>query len=859
MKARDYIILKFGGTSVSSLKRWKTISSVVKDRCKDGYSPIVVCSAISGISDALERLFEKASQGEYADTLREIVDRHKVFAKELGINFDLVKEDIKNLEKLSQGISLAHEASPKVKAQILGSGELMLTKLGGDFLRRNGVDARWIDARNYLVSDSNLNCGQQRDYLSAKCKFGQDEKLKKALASKKGGVFITQGFIAGNEKGETVLLGRGGSDVSASYFASKLSAKRCEIWTDVPGMYTANPHLVPEARVLRELHYKEAQEIASLGAKVLHPFCVPPLVEQKIPLHVCCVDSPDAVGTVVSSKGEAEGACIKAVSSRTGITIISMETAYMWHQAGFLSDVFNCFKRYGISVDLVSTSETNVTVTLDKRVNTAEASAIKDLIRDLGRFCNVKIIESCAMVSLVGSGIRAILHQMAPALEIFEDQRVYLVSQAANDLNLTFVVDEDQAIRLVRQLHAELFGPDRKDSSLGPSWQEIFGEKPKDLKKDCWWYRRRKDLLKLALKKAPLYVYDEATMKEKIAELQSMKNVDRILYSIKANANNGILKRCFKSGLSFECVSPEEVLHILKTFPKIDPQKILFTPNFVSREEYELAFKKGIVVTLDNLYPLQAWPELFENTKLFIRIDPGEGRGHHKYVKTAGAKSKFGISIDQLGDLQKFLRKSGADVIGLHAHVGSNIYKHDTWSNTAKFLVKVAEKFPNVGVLDLGGGLGVVERLGKAKLDLNAFDKSLSEIKDAYPKYKLWIEPGRFIVANAGVLLASVTQIKEKGGYSYIGCNVGMNTFIRPALYGSYHEIFNLTRIDEEPSVVADIVGPICESGDVLGHSRHMPAAKDGDIILIDTVGAYGWVMSSCYNMRQPADEHFLF
>jgi diaminopimelate decarboxylase/aspartate kinase len=243
---------------------------------------------------------------------------------------------------------------------------------------------------------------------------------------------------------------------------------------------------------------------------------------------------------------------------------------------------------------------------------------------------------------------------------------------------------------------------------------------------------------------------------------------------------------------------------------------------------------------------------------LLLRIDPGEGRGHHKYVHTAGAKAKFGIWPSQLGNVKKLAEKYNVKIIGLHAHVGSNIFKTDTWSNAAQFLCKIGKDFPEVKFIDAGGGLGVVEKPGQSELDIVATNENLKRVKNDFPQFEFWIEPGRFVVANAGVLLAKVTQTKQKGDYFYIGTNAGMNSLIRPALYGAYHQIVNLSRIDEKPNTIANIVGPICESGDILGYAREIVGPNDGDIILIDTVGAYGRVMSSNYNMREPAEEYFL-
>ena len=272
-------------------------------------------------------------------------------------------------------------------------------------------------------------------------------------------------------------MGRGGSDTSGSYFAAKLAAVRLEIWTDVPGLFSANPRLVPTARLLRALHYDEAQEIASNGAKILHPRCVLPVRQYKIPLHVYATQAPGLEGTIVSANVADSAAQVKAIAIKKGITLISMESPGMWHQVGFLADAFQVFKNQGLSVDLVSTSETNVTVSLDPAANTLDPAALSRLTARLGELCRVEILGPCASLSLLGHNIRGILHELGAAFELFQDHKIYLVTQAANDLNFTFVIDEAQGDRLVHQLHERLIQSIGSDKVLGPTWQQLFAAK----------------------------------------------------------------------------------------------------------------------------------------------------------------------------------------------------------------------------------------------------------------------------------------------------------------------------------------------------------------------------------------------
>ena len=459
-------------------------------------------------------------------------------------------------------------------------------------------------------------------------------------------------------------------------------------------------------------------------------------------------------------------------------------------------------------------------------------------------------------MSLVGRKIRTIVPRLAPALEVFEEEKIHLMSQAANDLNLSFVVDQGQGPKLVRKLHASIIGKAGGSPAFGPSWERLFhGDKPTVLTHDVWWVEKRQQLLDIASGHLNAYVYDRDSVRRAARSLLDLASVDKVLYAVKANFNVELLQALEAAGTDFECVSPGEVEWVERALPGLDRGRILFTPNFAPREEYAEALAKGLRITLDNLYPLQAWPELFEGCELFVRVDPGQGRGHHENVKTAGQHSKFGIPMFEIDELVALLDAAGATVVGVHAHSGSGILDPDNWRSVAVKLVEVAKRFPSVRAIDLGGGIGVPDKPGDAAFDLEKLDATLADIRAAYPKYEIWLEPGRYLVAQAGVLLTHVTQMKGKGDMRYIGVGTGMNSLIRPALYGSYHEIVNLTRADEAATDTVTVVGPICETGDRLGSDRLLPTSQENDVILIANAGAYGYVMSSPYNRREVAAE----
>ena len=370
-----------------------------------------------------------------------------------------------------------------------------------------------------------------------------------------------------------------------------------------------------------------------------------------------------------------------------------------------------------------------------------------------------------------------------------------------------------------------------------------------------WWAKRRDTLLDIAERHQNAFVYDRCTIIEAARRLTALKSIDRVLFAMKANFNPQVLATLADCNVDFECVSPPEIDHLLHHLPTVAKTRVLFTPNFAPRADYAWAIKGSVPLTLDNLYPLREWPELFGGQEIFIRIDPEIGGGHHSHVVTAGSQSKFGVPLSELDELEQLVKKAGATVVGVHAHSGSGIPEPDTWGRVADVLAAVADRFESARVLDLGGGLGVPSRPDEEGFDLAAMDTALLAARTRHPRYALWIEPGRYLVAEAGVLLTRVTQVKGKAGERYVGVATGMNALIRPSLYDAYHEIVNLSRLDEVASETVTVVGPICETGDTLGRSRCLPRCEENDVIAILNTGAYGRVMSSQYNLRPIPEE----
>ena len=913
-----WVVLKFGGTSVATAERWRTILDLAAARRAAGMRVLVVVSALSGITDALKALC-RCAPSEREDAWASVVARHRELAVQMqladvarvehwlaslrALVFPLppgervrlrptgsavnsisrtegrapwmararAGEDLDVQAELANSEPSPRRAAPGASrrlsrgerghwwhAAVQAHGELLSSAIGAAFMTANGLPTEWLDARDVLLARELPFLNERARVLSAQVQAEPDVAFAAQMAAR-GEVFISQGFIARNAEGETVLLGRGGSDTSAAYMGALLRAARVEIWTDVAGMFTADPRQVPGARLLQHLDYDEAQEIATTGAKVLHARCLSPCRRARVPLWIKDTQHPDLDGTVVAPQPAEIAPSIKAISSRRGITLVSMETSGMWQQVGFLADVFALFKKHGLSVDLIGSAETNVTVSLDPTENLLDSDVVAALAADLAKVCRVKVIAPCAAVTLVGRGMRSMLHRLSGVLAEFGRMRVHLISQSSNNLNLTFVVDEGTLDGLLPRLHELLIraGALRTDDTtlFGPSWQSLYGKSGTYVRAP-WWRAARGGLLDLA-RATPRYVYNLPTIRERARALRALQSVDRVYYAVKANAHPAILRALAQEGLGFECVSPGE-LDAVDAIAEANASPRLFTPNFAPHVDYERALQRGVPVTLDALHPLQHWPDLFAGREIMLRVDLGRGLGHHDKVRTGGADSKFGLPLEHLDAFMELARRHDVRITGLHAHLGSGIMDASHWPTVCGQLASIAERVGSVRTLNLGGGLGVPSHPGEAELDIAAVDAALAEVKRTYPQYELWLEPGRWLVADAGVLLAHVTQTKRKGTIDYLGCDAGMHVLIRPALYDAWHEIVNLSRLGASADIVYQVVGPICESGDVLGVDRHLPRSEEGDVLLIAQTGAYGESMSSRYNLRALAEPAIL-
>ncbi|MCP4871933.1 MAG: bifunctional aspartate kinase/diaminopimelate decarboxylase [Proteobacteria bacterium] len=852
MSPHPWIVLKFGGTSVATAANWGRIADRVRQLLPTR-RVWVVASALSQVSNRLEATIAEALADEPLESFVWIRDAHETLAREIGISPDdyaPVGKLLEELRKLLEGIRLTREASPRLRARVMSFGELASTHLGIAAFHHHGLDGQRVDARDLLQTvPYATGRPEQLRYLEADVAPRKDAAGADAAANGSS-LVLTQGFIASNARGETCLLGRGGSDTSAALFAALTEAAALEIWTDVHGLFTTDPRQIPAARLIKDIGYREAEELAAMGAKVLHPRCLGPARWADVPVRVKNTRDPDGPGTSIGHVEESDPA-VTAVVRRSGVTLLTIQTLDMWGASGFLAQVFAHFEALGMSIDLVATSQSAVSLTLDFIPGGTGGESFGELLARLGSLGEVTVVDPCAVVSIVGRRIRTVLHELGPAMAVFREHHVHLVSESSEDLNLSFVVDEPDAPKLVAALHARLLPRQGGGERFGPTWELLSGGAAPEASASSqrWWRSRRDELLTLCADGDARYVYDLATVRARAKALrQRLTHVGTVFYAMKANSHPDVLRTIAGEGLGMECVSAAEVDRVRSVLG--DEVPILFTPNFCPPAEYAYAASKGAEVTIDGPHLLP-----FVGDEFAVRLDPGEGLGHHEKVRTAGAHAKFGQPMDELDALFEATRAAGKKIIGLHSHVGSGILEAGAWARTAELFAALAERLPDLRWIDVGGGLGVVERPGQQPLNLDAVNTSLAQIAAGLGSIELRMEPGRYLVSECGVLLAPVTQVRAKGDVRFVGVATGMNSLIRPALYGTWHSIHNLTRIDETATGYAHVVGPICETGDVLGRDRLLPETQPGDVLLIENAGAYGRVMSSSYNLRAPAEE----
>ncbi len=444
--------MKFGGSSVADADRMRSVARLVQRTAAalEGRSGIlVVSSAIGGATDILVNAGAAAAAGDESGAfafIEGLLQRHQKIAEALfeGHIPDFVTQCLAeartDLLPLLKGAALLRELPPRSADLLYGRGEILSTALLAAYM-----GCAWVDARGILVTDSNFGAAKPD---SRATKGRAAAKLRPLL--ERGSVAVIQGYIGANAEGQPTTLGRGGSDYSASLFGAALGASEIQIWTDVEGILSADPRVVPAARPIELLGYDEAAELAAFGAKVLHPATILPAVELGIPVTVRNSMKPDGHFTTIS-KNAGSGRSVTALASRGPVTVITVRDARMLGGAGFLARIFEVFGRLGASVDLISTSEVSVSMTLDP------GAPIQRLEEELSEFAAVRVDKDRAIVALVGEQLRRTKGVPALAFEAMKDIAVEMISLGSNEINLSVVVQNDMAPEAMRRLHAAFF------------------------------------------------------------------------------------------------------------------------------------------------------------------------------------------------------------------------------------------------------------------------------------------------------------------------------------------------------------------------------------------------------------------
>jgi aspartate kinase len=447
------IVMKFGGTSVEDATAIDRAACIVRERLPQ--RPLVVVSAMAKVTDGLIAMGKAAGAGDRAEALRlsgAIRERHyKTASGLLGASsytktHDELEVMFDALDELLRGICALGEVTPRTADYVVGFGERLSSKLIAAAFRARGIDAEHIDSRDILVTDAQYS-------RAVPLIPDTNERLVSVVKPlvERGVVPVMGGFIGSTRERVPTTIGRGGSDFSAAIFGAGLDAERIEIWTDVDGMKTTDPRLCPDAKRIKVISFEEAAELAYFGAKVLHPATMLPAMQKDIPVYVLNSRNPGNEGTRIQTSTVSCKNTFKAIAAKQRITIIDVVATRMLGAHGFLRSIFEVFDRHRAAVDVVSTSEVSVSLTVDSN------EAIPAVAADLQNLADVKYEGRKAIVCLVGDNIRGTAGIAAKVFGALSDINVRMISQGASEINITFVIDEDHVPEAVRRLHAEFF------------------------------------------------------------------------------------------------------------------------------------------------------------------------------------------------------------------------------------------------------------------------------------------------------------------------------------------------------------------------------------------------------------------
>ena len=451
------IVMKFGGTSVANCEAITRMIGIVRGKLED--RPVVVVSALSKVTDLLYRIADKAAEREKSEAdllLAQLRDRHLKLAEELLSSHPSILREAcarvnslcDDLDAFVAAVSSVGELSQRSKAIIISNGEYLSSNIICCAMNASGIRTNYMDARGFIITDADYLKGEpDMDAIAARV----PEAVAAAYVN--ADAVITQGFVSATADGEPTVLGRGGSDYSASLIGMSVDAERIEIWTDVDGVRTADPRRVDNTRCLDRISFEEAAEMAHFGAKVLHPLTIEPAVRKNIPIYVLNSMNPAGQGTAILQSSFIEDG-VKSVSCKENIYVINIFSTKMINTSGFLTKVFEIFSENKVSVDLISTSEANISVTVDSSQN------IDRVVERLSDFAEVYVDSDKSQVSVIGKNIISLKGLLEQTFAPLRDCRIYMISQGASYVNISFVVDRTLLDGVVRQIHKYLFETD---------------------------------------------------------------------------------------------------------------------------------------------------------------------------------------------------------------------------------------------------------------------------------------------------------------------------------------------------------------------------------------------------------------
>ncbi|HCA43357.1 MAG TPA: lysine-sensitive aspartokinase 3 [Bacteroidetes bacterium] len=448
------IVMKFGGTSVKDADAIKRVINIIKSRIDS--KPVVVSSATAGTTDKLINIGNDSKSGNYEKAIKSIIE---VKERHLNIINSLIKSDkhiskaikklneqIAELSEIVKGIYLLKELSGRTLAKISSFGELISTNILTIALIDRKVDTVLINANDFMITDDNFN--------NAEPQFNEIKKRLKNIVLpelKKNRVVVTQGFMGVSETGDITTFSRGGSDYSASIIGACMKSKEIEIWTDVDGILSADPRIVNSPKILNEISFKEAAELAFFGAKVLHPSTIEPAIKNNIPVRILNSHRPQKPGTIIIKKTNSTKYDVKSITSKKNIKVLNIYSTKMLFAYGFLKKIFEIFDKYKTSVDLITTSEVNVSLTLENTNN------LKYVIDELSEFAEVKLEENKALICVVGNNLKFMKGIEKRIFKVVGDFKISMISQGASLINISFVIENDDLEKVIKLLHKEFF------------------------------------------------------------------------------------------------------------------------------------------------------------------------------------------------------------------------------------------------------------------------------------------------------------------------------------------------------------------------------------------------------------------